>query len=61
MRRKKSRLTPIEGHIIASQYREGMPLREICAKNNCARGTIANAARLHGVKVPRPKKEKVKS
>lgn len=55
MRRKRTHLTPIEARIVVSMYREGMPVKQIMAKTNCALTTILKFARLQGVQVPRPK------
>jgi len=48
-------VTPIEARIIALQYRDGMPVKEIMALNNCVLTTVLKFARIHGMEVPRQK------
>lgn len=55
MRRKRTHLLPIERRIIAMQYRDRVPVREIMTRHNCVLTTVLTAARYEGMVVPRPK------
>ncbi len=53
MKRKGQRLKPLEAAIVASAYKEGIPMKIICATSNCGSKAVLAAARRLGVKVPR--------
>ena len=55
MRRKRSRLLPLERRIIAVEYRDYVPVNDICARHNCVLTTVLSAARYEGMVVPRPR------
>jgi hypothetical protein len=55
LRRKRTRLLPLERRIIAVKYRDRVPLKVIMAEHNCVLTTVLSAARYEGMLVPRPK------
>jgi len=56
VRRRRTRLTPIESRVAAVRYRDGDPLKLICHDMNCVERTVRRAARLAGVPLRRPRK-----
>ena len=55
MRPKRTHVLPLTRRLIAIQYRDRMPVKDICAAHNCCIWTVLKAARDEGVQVPRPK------
>jgi hypothetical protein len=55
LRRKRTRLLPLERRIIAVKYRDRVPVKVIMAEHNCVLTTVLSAARYEGMAVPRPR------